>query len=260
MKEKILIALSDQNLVKILSTRLAGEGYIMVIAKSGDEALQKMRSDNPALVLIDLVLPGKNGYDVLTEKTLDRMITKIPVIIISNSGATVEMKRIPATPNIREYIVRFHVDPEEVTQKVSAIFGRSDVVQQVKNDKPQVSKKILWVEDDKLLNQIIDKKFHAPKYILLKASSGDMALKMLETETPDLIVLDILLPGMNGFDILQKIKSNPRFRGIPSIILSNLNELSDIEKAKILGVKKFIVKATASLEEIMKEVDLLLKI
>jgi CheY-like chemotaxis protein len=62
------------------------------------------------------------------------------------------------------------------------------------------------------------------------------------------------MPGMSGFDILQKVKADPRLKTVPSMILSNLNKQSDIERAKVLGAQKFLVKAAASLDQIVQEV------
>jgi len=264
MKEKILIALSDPNLVAHISSELTRLGYVSTIADSGEEALQKMHSEAPDLVLIDLVLTGKSGYDVLAEKTLDRLVTKIPIIIVSNAGVTVEMRRIPSTPSVRDYVIRAHVDVNEVMAKVSAVFGRTYTPRQegivLEPGKPAPSsKKILWVEDDKFLSSILFKKFESSGHKVLKASDGTEALKILETEVPDIIVLDILLPGMNGFDLLQQIKTQEKLRSIPVIMLSNLNKSSDVEKAKTLGAQKFMVKAAVSLDEIVREVDSLLK-
>jgi len=76
---------------------------------------------------------------------------------------------------------------------------------------------------------------------------------------PDIIVLDIMLPEMNGFDILQKIKMNEKHKKIPVIMLSNLSKQADIEKAKMLGANKFIVKAAVSLDEIIHEIATLTK-
>ncbi len=257
MNEKILIALSDQNLTPILSTRLSKEGYVVTSAKTGDEALQKMQSENPNLVLVDLALAGKNGYDVLAEKTLDRLITKIPIIIVSNTGSVVDMRRIPSTPSVKDYIIKSHVDPEEVLRKVFAVFGRTYVPQQ---QAKRLNKKILWVEDDKFLSSILFNKFETSGHTVLKASDGEEAMRILSTETPDIIILDILLSGISGFDILQKIKMDEKLRSIPVIMLSNLSKPTDIEKAKVLGAQKFLVKAVVSLDEIQKEVDSLLKL
>lgn len=261
MNEKILIALSDDNLAGLISQKLTIDGYLSLFAKSGEEALEKMRKESPSVVLVDLVLNGKNGYDVLNEKSFDRMITKIPVIVVSNAGTPIDMGRLPSTSNIvRSYIIKAHIEPEEVLEKIrEAIRKEGAKEEKVQEKKPAGGKKILWVEDDKLLGSILFKKFQTIGHTVLFAKDGLETLAILEKETPDIIILDVLLPGMNGFEILQKIKANEKLRNIPVIMLSNMSKQSDMDKAKMLGVQKFMVKVTVSLDEIIKEVNTLVK-
>lgn len=123
-------------------------------------------------------------------------------------------------------------------------------------------KKILWVEDDKFLGSILLKKFASSDYDVSLAKNADEAFKMLEDlkpKVPNIIILDILLPGVGGFDILQKVKMEEATRHVPVIMLSNMNKPSDIEKAQKLGAQKFMVKAAVSLDEIVKEVAQLIK-
>ncbi len=260
MKEKILLALSDKNLTKILAEHLTKIGHTVESVNDGNEVIEKMKTVKPDLLLIDTVLPNKSGYDVLNEKSFDKAVTKIPVIIISNAGEPIQMRKIPSTPVIKDYIIKPHVDPEEVVEKIELAFGRDTSANKNKEKTtPKTGKKILWVEDDKLLGTILTKKIESSGYVLLKATNSHEALAFLQTEMPDLIMLDILLPGMNGFNILQQIKTNEKDRKIPVMILSNLNKQSDIEKAKLLGADKFIIKAAVSLGEIVEEIASLIK-
>jgi DNA-binding response OmpR family regulator len=257
MKEKILISIGDAVLANSIEYELGKLQYKTLVVHDGNKVIDYLKSFSPDLLIIDVALSGRSGYEVLSEKSFDRYITKIPVIIVSNSGVAIEMKRIPSTPTIKEMIIKAHIEPEEVLNKVEKVFGREskakldDNVDKV-NTGPQ--KKILWVEDDKLLSVILSKKFLKAGFILHRASNSDEAFAYLDKETPDVIVLDILLPGMNGIDILEKIRAIEKLRKIPAIILSNMNTQNYIDKAKFLGAKKFIVKAAASLEEIIREV------
>ena len=113
---------------------------------------------------------------------------------------------------------------------------------------------ILWVEDDKFITSILTKKFVSAGFNLIHAKNGEEALEFLKTVVPDALVLDLLMPGMNGFDLLQKVRMDERLRKVPAMILSNLSKPSDIEKAKMLGAEKFIVKAAVSLDQIIVEV------
>lgn len=114
--------------------------------------------------------------------------------------------------------------------------------------------RVLVIEDDKLLSSLIVRKLKAEKTDVLYAPNGEEALKTLEAEMPDLILLDILLPGIDGFEVLKRIKENPKLQKIPVVILSNLGQESDIEQGRRLGAVTFLVKASLTLDEITKEV------
>ena len=119
-------------------------------------------------------------------------------------------------------------------------------------------KKILWVEDDTFLSDIIARKMSTVSAQLLHANDGAQTFKILENETPDLIVLDILLPGMSGYEILEKIKQDEKVKNIPVIILSNFGQKSEVEKGLSLGAQKYLIKATLTLDEIILEMGKIL--
>ena len=79
-------------------------------------------------------------------------------------------------------------------------------------------------------------------------------MQSLKGMTPDAVVLDLVLPGMSGFDILEIVRKEDRLKNVPAMILSNLSKQSDIERAKALGAQKFLVKASVSLDQIVDEV------
>ena len=259
--EKILLAINNKSLSTELTLKLNKRGYSTLVIDNGEEALKYMREQNPDMALIDLNLSSKDGYEVLSEKSFDRFITKIPVIVISNSGSPIEVRRIPSTTSVKDYIVKTHIETDEVIEKIEKSLGYEyikDDADKKKNIKtPQ--RKILWVEDDKLLGMILVKKFESYGHIIFKAENGNEAFNFLEKDIPDVILLDILLPDMDGFNLLQKIKMNEKYRNIPVIILSNVSKQSDREKAKALGANRYLVKAIVSLDEIVREVDELTK-
>ncbi len=115
-------------------------------------------------------------------------------------------------------------------------------------------KKVVWVEDDQFLNGIIKRKLSKTKCLYFNAEGGEEALKIIDKEMPDIVMLDILLPGMDGFEILRRIKSNQKTREIPVILLSNLGQTSDIEKGKSLGALRFMIKATVTPDEIINQI------
>lgn len=270
MAAKVLIIEDDIFLGDVLIQKLRASGYEAILSRDGVSGLARIRTWKPDLVLLDIILPQKNGYEVLAEKQKDVTIANIPVVVISNSGQPVEINRALAL-GVKDYLVKAQFDPEEVMVKVRLQLGRGGESLQVKS-KDGVSsasassassglsgKKIMWVEDDKFLSDIIARKLSAQGCTLSHATEGEDALRMLEKETPDLILLDILLSGIDGFEILRRVKSNEKTRAIPVILLSNLGQKEDVEKGKSLGAARFLIKATVTLDEIVDEMKAVLR-
>ncbi|MDE2041310.1 MAG: response regulator [Patescibacteria group bacterium] len=118
-------------------------------------------------------------------------------------------------------------------------------------------RKIMWVEDDQLIGALLAQKLSHAGYDLFCATRGKEALdalQSLEDFMPDIIIVDLLLPDMDGFEILAAINKNPRVAGVPRMVLSNLDGQSDKDRAFKLGAKKFMVKAVTSLDEIVSAV------
>jgi DNA-binding response OmpR family regulator len=124
-------------------------------------------------------------------------------------------------------------------------------------DMETAKKRIVWVEDDKLLGSLLAQKLAAAGFDLFCATSGKEALQSLDSLSaapPDLIMVDLILPDMNGFDILERINKDSRFAAVPRMVLSNLDAAVDQKRAHLLGAKKFLVKALTSLDQIVAEV------
>lgn len=114
--------------------------------------------------------------------------------------------------------------------------------------------KILVIEDDKFLRDLLSRKLKEEKFQIVTAIDGEEGLKKVQEERPSLVLLDLILPGINGFDVLKKIKENPAISKISIIVLSNLGQKEDINRALKLGADDFLVKAHFTLDEITQRV------
>ncbi len=260
--KNILIIEDDIFLGDVLLEKFKKEGFSPHLSRDGAEGLGKIKELKPDLILLDIILPTMNGYEILEAKQKDPEIKKIPVIIISNSGQPVEINRALAL-GVKDYFIKAQFDPEEVMVKVRAFLKKnggqeSDITidSSSKASSGQLAgKKIMWVEDDTFLSDIIARKLVAEKCVLVHTKDAEEALSLVETEMPDVILLDILLPGMNGFELLEKLKSNPKLKDIPIILLTNLGQESDVEKGKRLGANRFLIKATLKLDEVIGQIE-----
>jgi CheY-like chemotaxis protein len=122
-----------------------------------------------------------------------------------------------------------------------------------------LGKKIMWVEDDELLGSLIVKKISEKGCILVYIPTGEQAVEVVEKEMPDLLLLDILLPGISGIDVLEKIKSNPKLKDIPVVIFSNLDDQASIDRCLALGAAAYYVKTSMTLDEITEKIEFILK-
>lgn len=250
--KKILIIEDDASLGETLLQKLLNEGYEAQLVKDGFEGYEKIVSFQPDLVLLDIILPTMDGYEILEKKLKNPEIAAIPVVVISNSGQPVEINRALAL-GIKDYLVKAQFDPEEVLTKVRAHLD--DTLDKEAGQINFEGKKIMWVEDDQFLNDIIAHKLSTTKYRFFHASEGEEAIKMIQEEIPDIIVLDIILSGMDGFEILRRIKTDQTINHIPVIMLSNLGQESDLERARELGAVRFLIKATVTPDEIIGEIN-----
>jgi len=121
-------------------------------------------------------------------------------------------------------------------------------------------KKILLViEDEEMLLRALYLAFLHSGYTIATASDGETGLRMTERLKPNLVLLDLLLPKMSGFEYLKTIKSNPGLKSTPVIVLSNLGDKDDMEKATDLGAADYFIKANTDLSVLAKKVDEILK-
>jgi PleD family two-component response regulator len=119
--------------------------------------------------------------------------------------------------------------------------------------------KIVWVEDDKFLVSLIQKRMDETGVKLVQVTDGAKAFDVVKAEMPDAVILDLLMPNVDGFEILQKLNAAPETKSIPVLVLSNLGQDEEMKKAKELGATKFIVKATIGLDNIIPEIERIVK-
>lgn len=112
----------------------------------------------------------------------------------------------------------------------------------------------LIVEDEEILLRAMYINLHNEGYTVATATDGDTALNMAERIKPDMILLDLILPKMDGFEFLKKIKAIPLLKEIPVLVLSNLGDEEDIAKAKSLGAMDYFIKANTDLAVLLKKI------
>ena len=123
------------------------------------------------------------------------------------------------------------------------IFGKK------KNDK-----KVLIVEDDSLLSRVLSGGFLAEKFKVMVVENGLEVADKVKSFLPDIILLDLIIPGIDGFAVLKGLKEDEKTKNIPVVVISNLGDVGDVKSVKALGADKYFIKANTEMSEIIKYV------
>ena len=122
-----------------------------------------------------------------------------------------------------------------------------------------VDKKVMIIEDDRFLSSLIRARLEKDGFGVLQAFDGEEALGILKQEKPNLIILDLIMPRVTGFEVLEAISISPDLNKTPVVILSNLAQDSDVAKAKSLGAMEYFVKVRVSIDDVINKVETILK-
>jgi DNA-binding response OmpR family regulator len=272
---KILIVEDNNVLLKALDSKLRREGFQTVTANDGAEVINIINKEKPDLVLLDILLPNKSGMEILEE--LYKKDIKLTIIIISNSGQFIETERAKRL-GVKDFLVKTDFTPQEVLEKVKKYASPSSSKQlshakkeintesdfpeskDKKNSDQNVQKNnnsdklVMVIEDDNLLRRLLTKGLTVSGFKVESISSGKEALEKLKSMTPSVILLDLVMPGIDGFYVLEQIRKNEKTKKLPVIILSNLGDEESIAKTKALGVEDYLVKANIFLGEVQDKV------
>lgn len=120
-------------------------------------------------------------------------------------------------------------------------------------------KKILFVEDDNILQKAVGEILKKEGFEVISAFDGIGGLELSKREKPDLILLDLILPRLDGFSLLKELREKPETVNIPVLVLTNLEDLESLQRVVELGVKDYLVKSEYSLEEVVKKIKETLK-
>lgn len=275
MAKKILIIEDEESLVELLVTKLTKEGYEIETAYNGEDGYGKIEKFNPDLILLDIVMPKMDGYEVL-EKMKENNL-KVPVIVISNSGQPVEIEKTRKLGAV-DHLIKTEFNPDDVLTMVLKYFGDTKTEKkEVKEEKSakkdlgdlelhedegggKLGIKVLLVEDDNFLREICTKKLVKDGYTVYTALDGEQAIANVEKIDPDIVLLDIILPALDGFQILEFIRKSKKasLKNVPVVMLSNLGQEDDIKKAMEMGANDYLVKAHFTTEEIAGKIKELL--
>lgn len=271
--KNIFVVEDDATLRTVIEEILTKNGYAVEVAIDGQDAMDKLHGGlRPDLILLDIIMPRKNGMEVLEEIHTDKELGVIPVMVISNSVQVADKARAEEL-GAKDFLMKGTTDIKEILSKVQALVGGGMAISEQNDDTSKSrftidlnekasttqtpSKKgqsILTVEDDKFLRKLLLQKFTDAGFTVEGVMDAKETFAILEKWKPDMVLLDLILPDISGFEILATLKKDDRLKDIPVVILSNLGQKQDIDRAMNLGAEGFMVKASFTLDEIVESV------
>lgn len=117
-----------------------------------------------------------------------------------------------------------------------------------------MAKSILFIEDEVHLQQTLSSRLKEEKFEIISALDGEIGLRLAREKRPDLVLLDLVLPKKDGFQVLKEIKEDPELKSIPVIVITNLEGSQDVERALELGAFTYLVKANYSLDDVVAKI------
>jgi CheY-like chemotaxis protein len=254
----ILIADDDEFLAKLYSNAFERAGYKTTMAFDGKAAVGLLLEDKPDLILLDLSLPIIDGIGVLKFIRSNIELENLPVYIISSSsyfsgivqtawseGATyfVEKGQINPTALIEE--IRNIIPPGNVSESESPKELQIDYQTRIttpKNNTSVITKKILIADDDRIIHGVLSFFLGQDGFNVESAFDGIQALEMAHQEKPNVLVLDVSMPGKDGFETLEEWKNDSELKDIPVIMLTASNDDAMQRKALELGAARYLIK------------------
>jgi signal transduction histidine kinase/DNA-binding response OmpR family regulator len=241
-RPKILVIDDDKDIRSVVTEVLDQSGYEVFTASSGQQGLDLASQILPHLIILDLMMPGMDGWTVLTKLQHKAALADTPVIILSGaSGLEMAMSLGAAAVLFKP------VDAQQLTAEIAAQLA------------PLPPSYILLVEDDTDSRTLITRLLDSEGWNSRAAINGNAALRILKQGTPAMIVLDLKMAGMNGFELLEAIGKNPVWSKIPVVIVTSMDLTAEMRDYLVPRTVGILAKGHFSREDLLSHIRPALK-
>lgn len=258
LNKSLLIVDDDEDNRNILCRRLEKEGYTVISASSGQEALDILRFEQFDMILLDVMMPEIDGYEVLLRIKADSGTVNTPVIMISairEKDAVINCLGLGAS----DYLLKPY-NMDIVNARIRRCLGTWHGINHERNWQEMMRhSNVLIVEDDEFNRDLLQRRIEKSGFNTLCASNGKEALEVLENENFDLLLLDLMMPGIDGIEVLKRIRADKKYARIPVIMVSALDDSESIATCMRHGATDYITKPfnavllRARIESVLKE-------
>ncbi len=203
----VLLIEDDEHAVDLLTIYLEGAGFQVIACRDGEAGIESARRLQPAAIVLDVMLPGLDGWEFLARAKADAAIASIPVVIVSMLDERGKGFALGAA----DYLVK----PVNRQDLLSALAGLTE------RHGSRTPLKVLAIDDDPLAISLIESILEPEGFTVLRALGGEQGVRTAQAELPALIILDLLMPGTDGFQVLERLKADARTSAIPVVVLTS---------------------------------------
>jgi CheY-like chemotaxis protein len=230
-----VLVIDDDPVVRDLMQRfLSKEGFSVKLAAGGEEGLRLAQELQPAAITLDVMMPHMDGWAVLTALKADPALADIPVIMLTIA----DQKDLGFALGVSDYL--------------SKPIDRQHLVRVLKKYTPPSAAPVLVVEDDSVTREMLRRTLEKEGWAVTEAENGRVGLEQIAAQTPSLILLDLMMPEMDGFEFVAELRKHETWRAIPVVVVT-AKELTEEDHLKLNGyVEKILQKGTAR-EELLTE-------
>jgi len=241
--QRVLIVEDKPHARQILQSYLSEAGYEIETAANGIEALEKAKQWKPDVITLDILLPIKDGWQVLRELKQHPLCKNIPVIIIY----MLDERNVGFGLGAVDYFVK----PVQKDALLESLRKATSTL------KFQQSAKILVIDDDRSVIDLVQVILEAEGCTVMKAMDGREGLRLAQEELPDLIILDLVMPEISGFNVAYQLKHNPKTQLIPVIVMTSM-EIDDETREQLQGfVVGLFKKSGFTKKDLLQEISAL---
>jgi len=232
---RTVLVIDDEATVRDLMQRfLAKEGYRVVTASGGEEGLRLAQELAPDAITLDVMMPGMDGWAVLSALKADARTADIPVVMLT----IVDDKNLGYALGAADYLTK-PIDRDRLMEALAKF----------RRDLP-----ILVVDDDAAVRELLRRILTKDGYSIVEAGNGHEALARLAEVAPGLILLDLMMPEMDGFELVEELRRHDAWRAIPILVIT-AKELTSEDRRRLNGyVERILQKGTATRDVLLREV------
>jgi CheY-like chemotaxis protein len=221
----VLVVDDDATVRDLVERHLQRAGFAVATARGGQEGLRLVRELRPATVTLDIMMPDLDGWTVLAAIKGDPALASIPVVLMS----IVDQKNRGYALGAADYLVK-PVDRTKLVETLTSICGSA-------------AGRVLLVDDDDVVRRGVRQALEPIGWKVTEAENGQVAVDSLTAARPDVIILDLMMPKMDGFEFLDELRSRPDWQDIPVVVIT-AKDLTDEDRDRLNGgVERIIQKS-----------------